>query len=141
MNGGRCTAADTETVTTAPPRSRIVLIVEDEAVVALFLADVLAELNYEVCGVAPTGREALALAAERRPDFAMVDLRLKGDLDGLDTARKLSDELNIRSILLSGDPEALRSAASRGVSPIGILNKPYTPEQLEAVLARAFAPH
>jgi CheY-like chemotaxis protein len=127
-------------VTTAPPRSRIVLVVEDEAVVALFLADVLAELNYEVCGVAPTGREALTLAAERRPDIAMVDLRLKGDLDGLDTARKLNDEFNIRSVLLSGDPEALRSAASRGVSPIGILNKPYTPEQLELVLARAFTP-
>lgn len=107
----------------------------------MFLADVLAELNYEVSGVAPTGREALALAAERRPDIAMVDVRLKGDLDGLDTARKLNDEFNVRSVLLSGDPEALRSAASRGVSPIGILNKPYTPEQLESVLARAFAPY
>lgn len=140
MNAGRRDAADTEPVTTEPPHSRIVLVVEDEAVVALFLADVLAELNYEVCGVAPTGREALALAAERRPDFAMVDVRLKGDLDGLDTARQLNDEFNIRSVLLSGDPEALRAAASRGVSPLGILNKPYTPEQLESVLARAFAP-
>jgi two-component system, response regulator PdtaR len=114
-------------------------VVEDEAVVALFLADLLAELNYDVCGVAATGREAIALAAERRPDIAMVDVRLKGDLDGLDTARQLNDQFNIRSVLLSGDPEALRAAASRGVSPLGILNKPYTPDQLESVLARAFA--
>jgi CheY-like chemotaxis protein len=150
MNGGCRETADTEPVntepvntepvTTAPPHSRIVLVVEDEAVVAMFLADLLADLKYEVCGVAPTGRQALALAAERRPGFAMVDLRLKGDLDGLETARKLRDELNISSVLLSGDPEALRSAASRGVSPIGILQKPYTPDQLESVLARAFAP-
>jgi two-component system, response regulator PdtaR len=140
MNGGCRDAADTKTVTTAPPSSRIVLVVEDEAVVALFLADVLAELDYKVCGVAPTGREALALAAEHRPHLAMVDVRLKGELDGLDTARMLNEEFNVRSILLSGDPEALRSAASRGVSPIGILNKPYTPQQLESVLARAFAP-
>lgn len=140
MNGGRRDAAGTEPMTAAPRRSLTVLVVEDEAVVAMFLADVLAELNYEVCGVAPTGRAALALAAERRPDFAMVDVRLKGDLDGLDTARKLNDEFNIRSVLLSKDPDALRSAATRGVSPIGILDKPYTPDQLESVLARAIAP-
>jgi CheY-like chemotaxis protein len=127
-------------VTTGLPRSRTVLVVEDEAVVALFLADLLSELNYEVCGIAPTGREAIALAAERRPDIAMVDVRLRGDLDGLDTARQLNDQFSIRSVLLSGDPEALSTAASRGVSPIGILNKPYTPDQLESVLARYFAP-
>jgi two-component system, response regulator PdtaR len=139
MKGGCRDAANTEPVTTEPACSRTVLVVEDEAVVALFLADVLADLNYEVCGVAPTGRKALALAAERRPHIAMVDLRLKGDLDGFETARKLDEQFDIRSVLLSGDPEALRSAASRGVSPAGVLNKPYTPEQLETVLARAFA--
>lgn len=119
-------------------RSRTVLVIEDEAVVAMFLADVLADLNYDVCAIAPTGRQALELAAEHRPDIAMVDVRLKGDLDGLDTARELSAQFGIRSVLLSGDPEALRSAQSRGVSPVAVLNKPYTPEQLESVMSRAF---
>lgn len=69
----------------------------------------------------------------------MVDVRLKGDLDGLDTARVLSTQLGIPSILLSGDPEALRNAGSKGVAPLAVLNKPYTPEQLESALADAFA--
>ncbi len=69
----------------------------------------------------------------------MVDIRIKGDLDGLETARKLADQFGIRCVLLSGDPESLRSAASRGVAPAGILNKPYTPDQLERVLTSAFA--
>lgn len=119
--------------------TRSVLVIEDEAVVALFLSDLLSDLNYEVCAVAASGRRAIELAAQHRPTFAMVDVRLKGDLDGLDTARALSAQFGIPSVLLSGDPDALRSARSKGVAPLAVLNKPYTPEQLEAVLADAFA--
>jgi CheY-like chemotaxis protein len=118
---------------------RSVLVIEDEAVVALFLSDILSDLNCEVCAVAATGRDAIARAAEHRPMLAMVDLRLKGDLDGLDTARALHAQFGIPCILLSGDPEALRSAEKRGITPIAILTKPYTPEQLESVLVGAFA--
>lgn len=119
--------------------TRSVLVIEDEAVVALFLSDLLSELNYEVCAVTATGRQAIELAAHHRPALAMVDVRLKGDLDGLDTAHALNSQFGIPSILLSGDPDALRSAHSKGVSPLAVLNKPYTPEQLESVLADAFA--
>ena len=119
--------------------TRSVLVIEDEAVVALFLSDILSDLNYTVCAVAATGREGLALAAKHRPMLAMVDVRLKGDLDGIDTARELDVRFGIPSILLSGDPHALSSARQRGVSPLAVLNKPYTPQQLEAALAGAFA--
>lgn len=121
--------------------TRSVLVIEDEAVVALFLSDILTDLNYEVCAVAASGRDALAQAARHRPALAMVDVRLKGDLDGLDTAGALHAQFGIPSILLSGDPEALRSAKQRGVTPIAVLTKPYTPEQLETVLAGALAPN
>jgi CheY-like chemotaxis protein len=118
--------------------TRSVLVIEDEAVVALFLSDILCDLNYEVCAVAASGREGLEFAARHRPALAMVDIRLKGDLDGLDTARELGARYGIPSILLSGDPAALASARSKGVSPLAVLNKPYTPEQLKAALADAF---
>ena len=121
-------------------RSRTVLVIEDEAVVALFLTDVLEELNYQVCAVAASGRQAVALASQHRPDLAMVDVRLKGDIDGIETALQLQDQFGIRSILLSGDPEALRSVESRGISPVAVLSKPYTPEQLRTILIQAFAP-
>jgi two-component system, response regulator PdtaR len=120
--------------------SRTVLVIEDEAVVALFLTDVLEELDCQVCAVAPSGRVALEMAAKHRPDLAMVDVRLKGDIDGVETAVRLRDQFGIRSILLSGDPEALRTAQSRGIAPIAVLSKPYTPEQLRTVLSQAFAP-
>jgi hypothetical protein len=100
---------------------RSVPVIEDEAVVALFLSDILCE--------------GIELAAHHRPSLAMVDVRLKG----LDTAREFDTRFGIPSILLSGDPSALTGARGRGVSPLAVLNKPYTPDQLEAAPADAFA--
>jgi CheY-like chemotaxis protein len=119
--------------------TRSVLVIEDEAVVALFLSDILYDLNYEVCAVAASGRTGLALAAQHRPALAMVDIRLKGSLDGIETARELHARFGIHSILLSGDPHALAGARNKGVEPLAVLNKPYTPMQLEAALAGPFA--
>jgi CheY-like chemotaxis protein len=121
--------------------TRSVLVIEDEAVVALFLSETLSELEYDVFAVAASGRQAIALAERHRPALAIVDVRLRGDMDGLDTARAraLNAQFGIPSILLSGYPEALRNAHSKGVAPLAVLNKPYTPEQLESVLADAFA--
>jgi CheY-like chemotaxis protein len=119
--------------------TRSVLVIEDEAVVTLFLSDILCDLNYEVRAVAASGREGLELAARYHPTFAMVDIRLKGELDGLDTARELGVRFGIPSMLLSGDPDALQGARSKGVAPLAVLNNPYPPEQLESVLADAFA--
>jgi CheY-like chemotaxis protein len=140
MEGRSRGQADGQTASPGMTRSRTVLVIEDEAVVAMFLTDVLEELNYQVCAVAASGRQALALAFEHRPDLAMVDVRLKGDIDGVETALQLQSQLGVRSILLSGDPEALRSAETRGINPIAVLSKPYTPEQLRTILSQAFAP-
>jgi two-component system, response regulator PdtaR len=129
-----------QTIGSGMSNSRTVLVVEDEAVVALFLTDVLEDLKHIVCTVASSGREALTLAAQHRPDLAMVDVRLKGDLNGVETAALLYDQLGIRSILLSGDPDALRAAQASRAAPIAVLSKPYTPEQLQSVLSQAFAP-
>jgi two-component system, response regulator PdtaR len=117
--------------------TRSILVIEDEAVVAL-LYDCRVDLNHNVCAVTASGRQAIEFAARHRPALAMVDVRLKGDLDKLDTARAPSAQFGIPSILLSGDPGALHAARSNGVAPLAVLKKPYTPAQLELVLADAF---
>src|SRR3546814_6121895 len=60
-----------------------VLIVEDEALVALFLEDTLDTLGYRCCGVADNAEEAVSLAQARRPALALVDVGLRGDRDGI----------------------------------------------------------
>src|SRR3546814_18717910 len=68
-----------------------VLIVEDEALVALFLEDTLDTLGYRCCGVADNAEEAVSLAQARRPALALVDVGLRGDRDGIALAADLTE--------------------------------------------------
>jgi CheY-like chemotaxis protein len=70
-------------------KSTRILIVEDETIVALDIQDRLSDLGYEVIGVADRGDEALALVATTLPDLVLMDIRLKGQTDGI-TARRVS---------------------------------------------------
>lgn len=71
------------------------LIVEDEFIVAAALQANLEAQGYIVVGQADSGEEALALAAARHPDLALMDIRLKGGMDGVETARRLRQEMDI----------------------------------------------
>src|SRR5438552_19079463 len=77
------------------------LIVEDQAVVAADLAGVLGRSGYKVCGIAASGDEALALAREHRPELALMDIRIQGEMDGIQTAEVLRRELDVPVIFLS----------------------------------------
>lgn len=116
-----------------------VLVVEDESIVAMYLTDVLEDMEYEVCGVAASGAEALAIAERERPSLALVDIGLAGAQDGIETARALRDRFSVGSIFMSGasDPELLKRAGT--VQPHGFLQKPYDADQLKTVLERVFA--
>src|SRR6185295_8448933 len=68
---------------------RKVLIVEDEMIVQLHLARIVAELGHEVVGTADTTAEALSLALRERPDLLLMDIHLAGKDDGVDTAARI----------------------------------------------------
>jgi two-component system, response regulator PdtaR len=61
-----------------------ILVVEDEAIVAEDLRDLLEELRYEVAAVVLSGREAIAKAVELRPDLVLMDIKLKGAMEGIE---------------------------------------------------------
>ncbi len=67
-------------------KSEKILIVEDEKVVALSIESNLKSIGYEVCGIASTGERALNLAAKTLPDLAIMDIKIKGGMDGIETA-------------------------------------------------------
>ena len=63
-----------------------VLIVEDDVLVSMFLADLVEDADFDLVGVARTAAEALALAQEHRPDIALMDANLKGGVSGVSAA-------------------------------------------------------
>ncbi|HEX6978430.1 MAG TPA: response regulator [Alphaproteobacteria bacterium] len=136
---GGSTAGGSDSSTAGRERSRSVLIVEDEALVAMFIADLLEALDYAVCGIAASGAHALELAELHRPRAAIVDIGLKGAIDGVETAAQLRERFGTKCLLCSGDVGAATEARAARAAPVAILPKPFTSAQLEAALVRTLA--
>jgi CheY-like chemotaxis protein len=113
-----------------PGKPVSILIVEDEALIASYIEDVLGEAGYEVAGIAASAPEALSLAAAASPDLALVDIRLTGPLDGIELACLLRQRHGLAAIFLSGfiDAETIERAAA--AQPAGFLAKPFLPSQV-----------
>jgi CheY-like chemotaxis protein len=118
-------------------KSISILIVEDEALVASYIEEVLGESGFRVAGIAASVPEALSLAAEARPSMALVDIRLTGPIDGIELACQLRERFAVPSIFLTGliDTETIERA--RAARPLGFLPKPFLPSQVFNVIERA----
>ena len=106
------------------------LIVEDDPLGGMDLRDELLSAGYEVAGPACSEDEALALAAERRPDVALVDINLDGQNEGVGIARRLTGLLGVCTLFVSGERDV--ALANRDAA-VGYLPKPYAPT--DAVLS------
>ena len=116
-----------------------VLIVEDEPLVALFLADVLEDLGQTVIGPAATPEAALEAAAINPPQIAIIDAHLGGRGDGIALAGELQGRHGTRIIFLSGDASLTVNPAVLALKPLAVLQKPCPPGELEQALRAAKA--
>ena len=117
--------------------SGTVLIVEDEPLVALFLTDLLEDLNQTVIGPATSPEAALTTAAEAPPQIAIIDANLGGRGDGISLAGELQARHGTRIIFLSGDASLSTNPAVHAINPLAVLQKPCPPGELEAALRAA----
>ena len=77
------------------------LIVEDEAIIRLNLKLILTQLNCVTVGETSKGEEAVDLARQKKPDFIFMDIKLQGMIDGIETAKRICDFLNVPIIFMS----------------------------------------
>lgn len=106
-----------------PPAGLRILVVEDEALIAVLIADILEELGCRVVGVADTTARAIELARDERPELVLCDVKLLDGDSGLDVAAALKP-LEIPCLLVSGNCPT-REVAS-GIA-LGCLKKPFNP--------------
>lgn len=105
-------------------RKTRVLIVEDEAIVAMDLGAELQQMGYEIVGTAGTAADALRLAELAPPDIALLDIRLQGAPDGIDVAAALGSSLRIPFVYLTADTDPATLDRALRTSPAGYLTKP-----------------
>jgi DNA-binding NarL/FixJ family response regulator len=114
-----------------------ILVVEDDFLIAMQTEAALAAAGFHVIGTAATAEQAVALAEKERPVLAVMDIRLASKRDGIDAARELYHELNIRCIFATAhDDETTRKRAAP-YAPLGWLAKPYTTASLIALVTDA----
>ena len=120
---------------------RKVLIVEDEALVALDICNVLSEAGYEVVGLVATEQDAVRKACDLRPDLIIMDLRLKGGGDGFRASRKINSGQNIPILYITAykNRETLKGLEENSSSDI--LFKPFAREHLLEAVETAVKHH
>lgn len=123
------------TVTQAT-RTRI-LVVEDESIVALDLRSSLEHLGYDVAGTAATGEDALRLAELERPDLVLMDIRLRGELDGTQAADEIRRVLQIPVVFLTAYSDQATLERAQVTEPFGYLLKPFAERELQVTIQMA----
>jgi len=123
-------------MSTACNRRRI-LVVEDDALVSSYIAEVLVTLEFAVIGCASSGPEAIGLAERDLPDLALLDIRLSGPMDGIEVAQLLRERFDVPTIFLSGIRDDRTIERARAAGPLGFLQKPFLPSQVFDMIDRA----
>jgi two-component system, response regulator PdtaR len=122
-----------------PDAAERILVVEDDFLVAMQMESALVDAGFEVAGVAATGEDAIELAISERPHLVVMDIRLAGNRDGIDTALQLFADQGLRCIFATAhhDEQSRRRAAP--AVPLGWLHKPYTMMSLVGMVRSALA--
>src|SRR3954447_17041452 len=107
----------------AQARRASVLIVEDEGIVAQDLQHTLADLGYDALPVVSSGEEAIAYAGEKCPDIVLMDIQIKGGLDGIQTADILKKRFDLPVVYLTAHADEATLARAKVTEPHGYLLK------------------
>ena len=108
---------------TPPTPPLRVLIAEGHPIVAVGLADLLHTLGYVLVGSVSSGQEALLAAGEHQPDLLLMDVYLRGDMDGITAAVKIHNRLGIRSVFLADHVDEMMRARAAEAAPVAVVDK------------------
>lgn len=118
-----------------------ILVVEDQRLVAADLEDTLKRLGYQVAGSVASAEAAVAKALEVLPDLALMDIRLSGDVDGIQAATEIRARLDIPVIYLTAYADEDTVSRAMRTSPFGYLIKPFNERELRAAIEIAIYKH
>jgi CheY-like chemotaxis protein len=118
-----------------------ILLAEDENIVALDIKSRLISLGYAVLAVVSSGEDAIRKAAETRPDLVLMDIKLKGEMDGIEAAAQIKARFDIPVIYLTAYVDKDTMERARQTDPLGYVTKPYEEEDLTRTIEMALTHH
>jgi CheY-like chemotaxis protein len=121
--------------------SKKILLVEDELIVASSIAENLEKAGYEVGGIASTGQQALTAVERNRVDLVLMDIRIKGSVDGIQTAHQIHDGFRLPIIFLTAHADHKTIERAKVAEPFGYLVKPVSHSSLVSAIEIALHKH
>lgn len=118
-----------------------ILVVEDENIVALDIKNRLKKLGYSVPSIASTGEEAVKKAEITSSDLVLMDIMLKGDMDGIEAAEKIRELYDIPVIYLTAYADDKILERAKLTQPYGYISKPFKEKDLRTNIEMALHKH
>ncbi|MFP3974852.1 MAG: response regulator [Chloroflexota bacterium] len=120
---------------------RRILVVEDESVIASEIQGTLRELGYTVVAVVDSGEEAVEKAGEHHPDLVVMDILLKGEMDGIQAAEQIRSQHNIPVVYLTAYTDENTMQRAKISEPYGYIVKPFEDRELHSSIEMALYKH
>jgi DNA-binding LytR/AlgR family response regulator len=111
-----------------------ILVVEDEMIIAAKISMQLTSLGYEVTGILPRGEQAIQQLKENMPDIILLDINLKGEIDGIETARKVQLLADIPIIYLTANSDEATFNRAKPTRPYAFISKPFKQLDLQRAI-------
>lgn len=118
-----------------------ILIVEDEGIIAEDLARKVRQLGYDVAGTTATGEEAVKLARQLRPSLVLMDIRLAGEMDGIEAAQEIHRQCDLPVLFLTAHSDAGTVERARQTGAFGYILKPFDNRDLRIQTEMALYKH
>jgi len=118
-----------------------ILIVEDESIVRKDIERSLTKLGYNVIAQADNGLKAIEMALEHKPEIALMDIMLKGDMTGIEAAAKIKEAINIPVIFLTAYADEATLNKAKITEPHGYILKPFKEIDLHTTIEMALHKH
>jgi len=111
-----------------------ILIVEDEMIIAANISLQLTSLGYDVTGIIPRGEEALLHIEQQQPDIVLLDINLKGKIDGIETAQIMQKSFDIPIIYLTANADEAHFTRAKTTNPYAFISKPFKKLDLQRAI-------
>lgn len=111
-----------------------ILVVEDEMIIAAKISMQLNSLGYEVTGILPHGEDAILYVHENKPDIVLLDINLKGKLDGIETAKQLQQLINAPIIYITANNDDVTFNRAKATKPAAFISKPFKQLDLQRAI-------
>jgi DNA-binding NarL/FixJ family response regulator len=122
-------------------RQEKILVVEDDTIIAITIEGRLKQFGYQVVGRASTARDAISKAIEFEPDLVLMDINLKGPVDGIEAAETIYGIHNIPVVYLTAFSDETTLERAQKTSPFGYIVKPFSDSTLKTTVKLALLKH